>query len=124
SDGRTSRGLMIVAAMLAAREGNADKAVEMLAAVHDQEPADLVVALFLANLRRQQGDTAGAAALLATSASMVGDASLAGALQIESGLLHWSADRNAAVNAFEIAMDYAPNAAQIALAWALRAPNP
>src|SRR5690606_33982934 len=43
---------------------------------------------------------------------------------IEAGLLLWASDRNAAVQAFEVAMDYAPNSAQIVLTWALRAANP
>lgn len=124
SDEGTARGLTIVAAMLAAKTGKSDEALKLLVDLHEGEPADLVVALFLANLRRLRGDATGAAAVLATSASMVTDPALAGALQIEAGLLLWSADRNAAVAAFEVAMDYAPNAAQIALAWSLRAANP
>ncbi len=124
SDGRSARGLTIVAAMLTAAQGEHEKALEMLTAVHEEEPTDLVVALFLANLRRMHDDTAGAASILVTSAGTVTDPSLAGALQIEAGLLLWATDRNAAVGAFEVAMDYAPSAAQIALAWALRAANP
>ncbi len=123
-DEHAARGLGIVAAMLAAREGLLEQAVSVLAAEHDREPTDLVVALFLADLLRKRGDAVEAAAVLTKSASIVVDPPLAGALQIEAGLLLWNKDRAAAVQAFEVAMDYTPSAAQVVLAWALRAANP
>ncbi|MEQ9317667.1 MAG: tetratricopeptide repeat protein, partial [Polyangiaceae bacterium] len=124
-DAQLARGLLVVAAMHAAKGGQRDEALQILGAEHGREPGDLVVAVFLAELRRRGGDAAGAAAVLSTAAEASGEPALGGALQLEAGLTLWGAgDRSAAIAAFENALVYAPSATNTMLSWALRAASP
>jgi tetratricopeptide (TPR) repeat protein len=124
-DEQLGRGLTLVAAMLGARAGKRDDALRILASENEREPGDPIVALFLANLRRANGDVQGAAAVLSAAAAVASEPALAGALQLEAGFLLWHASaRPEAVAAFERAMEYAPGAAQLVLSWALCSANP
>lgn len=124
-DVQLARGLLVVAAMHAARDGRRDEATAILTAEHEREPTDLVVALFLAELRRKGGDAVGAAAVLSAAAEASGEPALGGALQLEAGLTLWTAgERKEAIAAFENALVYAPSATNTMLSWALRAASP
>jgi cellulose synthase operon protein C len=124
-DAALARGLSLVAALLAARTGATDEAVTLLAREHERDPNDVVIAAFLADLRRAKGDAAGAAAALRACADGVGDDGVAGALALEAGLGLWKAgDRGGAIECFEAALPRAPQPAQLMLAWALRAAAP
>jgi tetratricopeptide (TPR) repeat protein len=123
-DVQLARGLTISAAMMMARSGNLAGALELLGAEHQRDPADVVVAVFLADLRRSSGDRMGAAQALVGCAGAGSDTTLSGALQLEAGLLLWTVDRAAAVAAFEQAQEYTPTSAQLVLTWAIRAERP
>jgi tetratricopeptide (TPR) repeat protein len=124
-DQRLGRGLSVVAAMLAAQQGSPADAVTLLEREHEADPGDVVVALFLAGLKRDAGDVRGAAHVLSRVAALNADTNFAGTLQLEAGFLLWHARARAeAVEAFEQALTYAPAAAQLVLSWALRAADP
>jgi len=124
SDEQLRRGMTMVAATLAGRNGAHVESMEALVAEHEREPADVVVAVLLADAHQQQDDVKAAAAALATCAAAVGEAQLAASLQLEAGFLLWAGDKDAAIQAFEQAIEYAANTAQLVLAWALRGAKP
>ncbi len=119
------RGLMLVAALIACRGGQFDEAAALLRVQHDNEPEDLAVGLFLADLLRAQNDAKGAAAVFAAMAAAVGDAQLGGALLLEAGFVAWGGRAyDTAISLFEQALDYTPQAGALVLSWALRGAKP
>jgi len=121
SDRDMARGLSLVAAVRAARAGDAAGARERLAKLHEEDASDEVTSVFLAESQRGAGDLGGAAQTLATSAAAVEDTELGAALHLESAVLYWRAgDRARAVEEIEAARGGAPQAAAIMLSWALR----
>ncbi|MBI4953226.1 MAG: hypothetical protein HY908_14430 [Myxococcales bacterium] len=124
-DADLKRGLLLVAALLASREGAQDRARAILQAEHEREPENLVVALFLADLCRRLGDVAAAAATLARTGAACEEGDVGGALGLEAALLQWRAGaREQAVRQLELVMERAPDAASLVLGWALRAAAP
>jgi tetratricopeptide (TPR) repeat protein len=124
-EAQLARGLVIVAAMAAAREGRLADALELLHAEHRRDPGDVAVALCLADLERGRGNVELAATTLSSCAGALQEPALAGSLQLEAGLLLWRAgERRRAVEAFEEAVPYAPDAAHVVLSWALKAAAP
>ncbi len=120
-DADWSRGLTVVAAMLAARAGESGEAFRLLSREHGREPSDVVVALFLADMFRREGDLPAASTVLLRTAEAVTDPQLAGSLQLEAAFLLWSAGQRAeAVEGFEQALQHVPQAARLVLSWALR----
>jgi tetratricopeptide (TPR) repeat protein len=114
------RGLVLVAALWAARQGRRDDALRLAAREHEREPADVAVALCLAGLRRAS-DPVAAAEVLVRTAGAIADRECAGALELEAALLLWRAgERERAVATVELALDHTPEAARRLLAWALR----
>lgn len=115
------RGLVVVAALLASRTGQADEAIAMLERELEREPRDVVIGLFLADLHRRAGRPKNAAATLAKVAAASGDGDLGAALHLESAFLLWAAgEQKEAVAGFELALEHAPTSARQALSWALR----
>ncbi|MEM9692391.1 MAG: tetratricopeptide repeat protein [Myxococcota bacterium] len=105
------RGLTLMAALLAIREGDADRGLELLQHEHDADPSDPCTATFLADVLRARGDHSGASTALATAAASSEDPNLAAALELEAGLAKWRAgNRKGAIEAFEQALDYAARA--------------
>ena len=125
SDDELARGMGIVAAALANRGTDDVRAERILKERHAKHPNDVVVALFLADLRRGMGNRKGAAETLEACAQATGDDDLSAAMHLESGFLLWHADeRQAALAAFKAGREHAPEAASLALAWALRSLQP
>ncbi|MEM6787291.1 MAG: hypothetical protein AAF715_07195 [Myxococcota bacterium] len=119
------RGLTLMAALLAYREGDVDQALQLLGTEHERDPGDIMAAAFFSDLARQAGRTREAANALRTAAASSLDAGVGGALNVEAGVLLWRADeRAAAIEAFETAMEQIPEAARHLLPWALRASDP
>ncbi|NUO49128.1 MAG: hypothetical protein HOV80_09755, partial [Polyangiaceae bacterium] len=90
-----------------------------LAALHEQAPGDLVVAVSLAELLA--AEPAAAAAVLARSAREIDDGDMAASLRFEAGLYYWRAgDRDSAIAEIAAARDVVPGAANALLTWARR----
>jgi tetratricopeptide (TPR) repeat protein len=120
ADPELASALRLVAALRAAQAGDAGGARRRLARLHEAEPRDEVVALFLAELARDAGDVAGAAATLSACAAASDDAELGAALHLEAAILLWRAgERVGALAAMEAAQAGAPRAAATVLGWAL-----
>ncbi len=123
--GVLGQGLAVLSAAFACRGGKFEKALELLEVEHQRTPGDVVVAGFLADMRRVSADLAGAAQVLTDCANSNEDAPLSAALRIEAGFMLWHADKRAdAVAAFELALEYAPIAARLVLCWASRGVDP
>jgi predicted Zn-dependent protease len=124
-DPATARGLALVAAIDAQRRGATERARSRLRALADQDPADPVVAAFLADVARTSGDAAAAATVLGTCAEATSDQALASALHIEAALSFWSSgDRRAALASFERAAERDGATAKMAFAWSARGVDP
>ncbi len=118
-----ARGLAVVAALRAALGGELAGAVERLRVLHQAEPGDELVAVFLSELLRgSDSSRASEAALpLTACADACVDPGLANSLRLEAAFLLWSGgDRNAAVAQLEIAAAADSNAATRLLSWARR----
>lgn len=121
SDPQIQRGLLVVAAFRRARGGDLAGARAVLQDLHDSEAGDEVVAVFLAELARREGDVAAAANALAACAAASDDPSLGAALHLEAAILRWrGGDRLQAIHEMEAARTSAPRAAGAFLGWALR----
>ncbi len=123
SDVWLSRGLGVVAALRALAAGDVAGARARLARLAEASPADVVVAVCLAELcaGAESPDHAAAASALAACAAHVDDVELAAALRLEAALAWWSAgDRAAAVAEITAARDVVPGAANALLTWARR----
>ncbi|NUP13457.1 MAG: hypothetical protein HOW73_46055 [Polyangiaceae bacterium] len=121
-DPNLARALSVVAAVRAAQLGDVEGARTRLAALHDANPADEVVAAYYADLHRD--DATAAARILSRSAGAVDDVELSVALRIEAALLSWTAgDRAAAVaelDAVRAALPEASSGAAALASWARR----
>jgi hypothetical protein len=125
SDPNVARGLWVVAALRSVRAGDAERARTRLRELHEAQPADEVVAIFLAELERAAGDLASASSILSTCATATDDVDLGAALFLEAALLTWRmGDRTRTVELLETARGSAPKAAAALLAWALRGSDP
>jgi lipopolysaccharide biosynthesis regulator YciM len=124
-DGEMARAIRVGAALRYQQAGLLDEAIVELRDLHDGEPGDLVVATALATLERRKGNPLAAAEALARCATGAADPSVAGALELEAGILRWlSGDRTKALASFDAAAKATPDAASGLLAWALRAAQP
>lgn len=118
---KLSRGLSLLAALRTHASGDAAGARERLRALAANDPADPVVATFLAELEREAGAFGPAAATLTACAMATEDAMLAAALHLESGFCRYRAgERAAALDSFQRAAD-AVEATGLVAAWAARA---
>jgi hypothetical protein len=119
-----ARAERLAAALRAIANSDRDSALELLKQLHDDEPADAVVAVALAGLEGAEQPERAAEALL-RCASANEDPALATALRLEAGLLKWRAGAvTSAVEAFELATEGSSAAANVLLVWALRAAQP
>lgn len=124
-DTAVARGVVLVAALRAARAGDRDGARQRLRELHVAVPSDELTAVFLAELDRAAGDGNAAAGVLAGCAGAVDDADLAAALHLEAAILQWRAgDRTGAVGQLEAARAGAPKASASLLVWALLGADP
>ena len=120
-DPSTARGLALVAAIDSQRRGATDRARSRLRALADQDPADPLVAAFLADLARASGDELAAAQVLETCAQATTDDDLSSALHMEAALSFWSSgDRKTALASFERAAAHDGSTAKMAYAWSAR----
>ncbi len=119
TDPELSRGLSLVAALRAHASGDTAAARARLRELADRDPADPVVASFLADLDRAVEDHGAAARVSSDAAAATSDPELAAALRLESAFERWrEGDRVAAVEEMEAAAAGAPEPARMALAWA------
>jgi tetratricopeptide (TPR) repeat protein/lipopolysaccharide biosynthesis regulator YciM len=120
-DPDVARTFALVAALRALSSGDATAARSQLRILVDRDPSDVTMATLLADLDRNAGDAAAAARVAASAASSVNDAALAAALHLEAAFDRWTeGDRKAAIDELGAAMHGAPEAAKLALGWALR----
>ncbi|MDC3956734.1 tetratricopeptide repeat protein [Polyangium jinanense] len=125
TDPSLARGLWVVAALRSTRAGNLDAARARLRELHEAQPSDEVVALFLADLERRAGDLAAASNILSACATATEDIDLGAALYLEAALLTWRiGDRQKTIELIEQARGSASKAAAALLAWALRGADP
>ncbi|WP_394820499.1 tetratricopeptide repeat protein [Pendulispora albinea] len=118
---RLSRGLSLLAAWRAHDAGDRAAARVRLRGLTGKDPSDPLVATYLADLEREDGAYAKAAAALTACAMTTDDDELSAALHLEAGLSRWRAgEKEAALDAFEHAGQKAPIAARALLAWAAR----
>jgi hypothetical protein len=121
SDAVLARGLSVVAALRSLEAGDESSARARLRDLAERDPADPLVAAFLGDLDRAAGDHAAAARTASATAAATGDADLGAALRLEAAFERWRAgDRVAALADLEAALETAPEAATLALAWASR----
>ncbi|MFO0552915.1 MAG: hypothetical protein U0271_31295 [Polyangiaceae bacterium] len=117
-DPTTARALTVAAALRAISAGDAAGAKARLRALHEAMPGDEIVAIYLAELLKN--DSAEASAVLAACAAATEDAELGGALRVEAALAAWTAGNRAeAIGLLEAARDVLPSAGAIE-AWARR----
>src|SRR6185436_9239725 len=79
TDPGTSRAFQIAAALRYQLSGKLDEAILDLSAMHEAEPADLIVATALATLLRRQGEASRAADTLASAATNASNEEVAAA---------------------------------------------
>lgn len=122
-----ARALSTVAAALLRAVGDTEGYVGRLVALHERDAADLVVTRALAKQRRENGDVAGACAVLEASANALPETEdeLRAALWLESGLLRFrGGDRKAALGCFEQAERHSEAAGELVTRFARRATAP
>lgn len=96
-------------------------ATEQLRALHQQAPADLVIATLLSARYRARGDDTAAAHLLSATAAAV-DETVRASLELEAAVSAWRGGQRAEAVQLLAALEE-PSAAPV-LAWALRAQDP
>jgi hypothetical protein len=120
-----ARDTRLVAALRAIVRAERESALTLLAALHEDDPADPVAAVALAGMEAQAGKPERTAAVLLACADATDDEALATALRIEAGLLQWRANAvENALTSFELAADSSPEAGGVLLSWAMRAAQP
>lgn len=120
-----ARAARTAAALRALRHGDRDAARELLAGLHEDDPADVVSAVALSVLEALRGQPLDAARPLLAAANAGTDTALGASLRLEAGLLQWRAgERKAALESFELAADASEAAGGPMAAWALRAADP
>jgi tetratricopeptide (TPR) repeat protein len=125
SDPDLARALGFVVAMRSHAAGDRVGARRQLHKLCERYPDDAVAATYAADLARQDGDFGAIAQIAAATAIATSDGELAAALQLESAFEQWRAGRKQmAIDALEVAIDYAPQAARMALGWAAWAVDP
>jgi cellulose synthase operon protein C len=124
-DPELARAARTAAALRALHRGDREAARELLATLHDDDPADVVTAVALSRVHAIGTRHLDAARPLLAAANATTDRALGASLRIEAGLLAWrGGDRNAALEAFELAADASDPAGGPMAAWALRAADP
>ncbi len=120
-DADIARGLALLAAMRAHAGGDIEGARRRLGELASKEPGDPIVATYLSEIERANGQHAAAANVASAAADATPDAELAAALHLEAGFERWrDGDRRGAMESFEESAKGAPEAAKIVLAWASR----
>jgi hypothetical protein len=118
-------GLRQIVAMRRQRTGNVQGAHDLLAELHENHPADVVVATQLGSVLRQLDSAFGAAVVLAETGDATACPEVAVALKIKAGILAWlGGAREQAVESFESAAALNGSAGSGLLQWALRAAQP
>jgi hypothetical protein len=122
TDAELSRALRVAAALRALVRSERDIAVDILAALHEDDAEDVVVTAALATLEIEKGRSERAAQALRATAAVLTDPELASALRFEAGLVEWRAGaEQLALDSFELAAEAAPASAGLLRAWAMRA---
>ena len=122
TDDELGRALRVTAALRALVRSEREVAIETLAALHEDEPADVVVTTALAALEIAKGRSERAAQALRACAAVLTEPELATALRFEAGLVEWRAGaRELALESFELAAEAAPGPAALLRAWGTRA---
>jgi hypothetical protein len=117
-----ARAERLVGALRALVQGEPAVALEALAALHEDVPADAVVTTAVATLEVEQGRPERAAQALRACAAGLGDGELAAALRFEAGLLDFRAGQHeSALDSFELAAEAAPAAAALLRSFGTRA---
>ena len=107
-----------MAAMRAHAGGDVAGARTRLRSLAQRDPADTVVAAYLADLERAAGDPTAAARVASDAAAATSDSDLAASLRLEAGFERWrQGDRKAGLEEMEAAAAVAPDAANVAVAW-------
>lgn len=120
-----ARALTVVAALLRARSGDLQGALERLRDVAQSDASDLFVAVLVADLERASGNATAAASVLSMCASGIEDGDVSTALRLEAGFLFWrSGERARAIEEFAAARANHPDLAGCALLWANAALEP
>ena len=122
TDEERGRAARLVGALRAIVRGERNVALETLAGLHEDAPADPIVATALATLELEQGRPERAALALRATAAALGDPELSTAFRFEAGLYDWKAGAHeSALDSFELAAEAAPAAAALLRSWATRA---
>jgi cellulose synthase operon protein C len=117
-----ARAERLVGALRALVRGERPVALEALAGLHEDRPADAVVTTALAALELEEQRPERAAQALRACAAALGDVELATALRFEAGLLDWRAGlHESALDSFELAAEAAPAVAALLRSWGTRA---
>ncbi|MDB4995064.1 MAG: Exonuclease SbcC, partial [Myxococcaceae bacterium] len=123
-DPARARGLSLVAAATAHRGGDIAGARARVRTLVERDPADVVLAVYLAGLERASGDHAAAANVLAACGTQTSDPELAAALHLEAAFARWrGGDRETALEAFAQAAS-TNHVSKTVLAWAARGVQP
>lgn len=118
-DPERARALSVVAAMRAQASGDVKAARRHLLELAERHPDDILVATYLCDLERAEGDRRGAARVASNAADATSDAGLAAALHLEAGLEHWRCgDRKRALTEMQPAAAGSPEATRTLLGWA------
>jgi cellulose synthase operon protein C len=125
TDPERARALRLLLARRAVLGGDRPTAIAHLEELNKIDAADVVVAIELAALCRQEGRPRQAADILRACAIESEDHALQTALELEAGVLYWqTGDRSAAVECFAACDGSGKEAANLMLGWALRAAEP
>ncbi|MBI3203586.1 MAG: hypothetical protein HYZ29_18755 [Myxococcales bacterium] len=125
TDPATSSALRTAMAVRALFAGRGSDAEGQLAALHAENPGNVVTTTALAALARKNGEPVRAAEALAAAAAEADDAELGASFDLEAGMLFWQGtERARAVDAFTRAAERSPSAAGPILGWSLRAAEP
>jgi tetratricopeptide (TPR) repeat protein len=125
-DPEVARGLSLVAALRAARQGDVARARTRLTELHHGQAGDEITAIFLAELERRAGDLGAAASALSACAAASDDRELSAALHLEAAMLLWRGGERVengkarAIESLEAARAQMPRAGATMLAWAIR----
>jgi len=117
-----SRAARVAAALRALVRSERDVALETFAALHEDDPHDVVVTTALAALEITGGRSERAAQALRATAAVLTDGELATALRFEAGLIEWHVGaRELALESFELGAEAASASAALLRGWGTRA---
>jgi tetratricopeptide (TPR) repeat protein len=124
-DRAMARAYALGAARRAHIAGDRDSAIAKLSALFDEQPADPLVAIYLAELLRNGEQPLEAARVLASSAAALGQTDLAGAIEVEAAALRLRAgDKRGAIDALRGPADAGIAGAAEWIVWIERAVDP